>query len=204
MKDTREKLLQTATKLFAKHGIDGVSTRDLAKLSGVNLCSINYYFGSKQNLYDVILDNVIEKISNFASSKQIPLQKQNLSPQEELDAFISNMVNFLCSDKISGEQLELLIKEIIQPTNIYNKLYQTVIEPMHRRITAIIMEITGLDERNAILQTHCLMGQVVMFKVHKNALLKRLDVKHYSPELIREIKNQIIQNCHILVKGVTK
>lgn len=31
MKDTKEKLLQTATKMFAKHGIDGVSTRDLVK-----------------------------------------------------------------------------------------------------------------------------------------------------------------------------
>ena len=78
MKETREKLLQTAAELFAKRGIDGVSTRDLAKVSGVNLCSINYYFGSKQNLYDAVLECVIEKISNFASSKQIPLQTQNL------------------------------------------------------------------------------------------------------------------------------
>ena len=82
MKETREKLLQTATELFAKRGIDGVSTRDLAKVSGVNLCSINYYFGSKQNLYDAVLESVIEKISNFASSKQIPLQTQNLTPIE--------------------------------------------------------------------------------------------------------------------------
>ena len=204
MKETREKLLQTATELFAKRGIDGVSTRDLAKVSGVNLCSINYYFGSKQNLYDAVLECVIEKISNFASSKQIPLQTKNLSPIEEFDAFSSNMVDFLCSDKISGAGAELLIKEIIQPTNVYNKLYQTVIEPMHKRMTAIAMKITGLDEHNAIIQTHCLMGQVVMFKVHKSALLRRLDVKDYSPKLIKEIKSRIIENCHILLKGVTK
>ena len=204
MKETREKLLQTATELFAKRGIDGVSTRDLAKVSGVNLCSINYYFGSKQNLYDAVLECVIEKISNFASSKQIPLQTQNLTPIEEFDAFASNMVDFLCSDKISGAGAELLIKEIIRPTNVYNKLYQTVIEPIHKRMTAIVMKITGLDEHNAIIQTHCLMGQVVMFKVHKSALLRRLDVKDYSPELIKEIKSRIIENCHILLKGVTK
>ena len=55
MKETKEKLLQTAMELFAKHGIDGVSTRELAIASGVNLCSINYYFGTKQKLYDIIL-----------------------------------------------------------------------------------------------------------------------------------------------------
>ena len=124
MKETREKLLQTATELFAKRGIDGVSTRDLAKVSGVNLCSINYYFGSKQNLYDAVLECVIEKISNFASSKQIPLQTQNLTPIEEFDAFASNMVDFLCSDKISGAGAELLIKEIIEKRlSNYYKLY---------------------------------------------------------------------------------
>lgn len=202
MKKTKEKLLQTATELFAKQGIDGVSTRDLAKISGVNLCSINYYFGSKQNLYNAVLDGVIEQISAFASDKQIPLQSQNLSPEEELDAFVSNMVDFLCSDKISGIQAELLLKEMIQPTTAYDKLYKTVIEPMHKRVTAIIMQISGINEHEAILQTHCLMGQAVMFKVHKNALFKRLGIKGYTPELVKEIKQHVIQNCHTLLKGV--
>jgi AcrR family transcriptional regulator len=62
MKETKQRLLQTAAEMFAEHGIDGVSTRDLAKASGVNLCSINYYFGTKQNLYDAVLEDVIEKI----------------------------------------------------------------------------------------------------------------------------------------------
>lgn len=202
MKKTKEKLLQTATKLFAERGIDGVSTRDLAKLSNVNLCSINYYFGSKQSLYDAVLDDVIEKISAFTLNKQIPLQAQNLPPEEEFDAFISNMVDFLCSDKISGAQAELLIKEMIQPTTAYNKLYQTVIEPLHKRMTALLMKITGLDEHSAILQIHCIMGQIVMFKVHKSALLRRLNINDYSADLIAEIKRRIIQNCHILFKGL--
>lgn len=58
MKETKEKLLQTATELFAKYGINGVSTRVLAKESGVNLSSINYYFGSKQKLYDAVLESI--------------------------------------------------------------------------------------------------------------------------------------------------
>ncbi len=201
MKETKEKLLQTATELFAKQGIDGVSTRDLAKISGVNLCSINYYFGSKQNLYNAVLDSVIEQISVFTLAKQMPLQTQNLSPEKEFDAFVANMVDFLCSDKISGIQAELLLKEMIQPTTAYDKLYQTVIEPMHKRITSIIMQISGLNEHEAILQTHCLMGQAVMFKVHKNALFKRLGIKKYTPALIAEIKKQVLQNCHIVLKG---
>lgn len=201
MKDTKERLLQTATELFAERGIDGVSTRDLVKSSGVNLCSINYYFGTKQNLYEAVLDSVVEDIKSFAAAKQFPLQTQSLSYEEEFAAFISNMLDFLISDKISGSKASLLIKEMLQPTDAYNKLYTEVIEPMHRRLTAIVMNLTGLPEHQAIIQTHCLMGQIVMFKIHKAALLKRLDLKEYTPELAEEIKTQIIKNCRNLLKG---
>ncbi len=200
MTDTKERLLQTAAELFAKHGIDGVSTRDLVRASGVNLCSINYYFGTKQNLYDAVLDEMIEKISVFANAKQFPLENKKLKPLEEVVNLVGNMVDFLCSDEIPTYQAELLIKEIVQPTSSYNKLYRKVIEPLHKRITCLIMQITELSEQDAIIQTHCIMGQVVMFKVHKEALLRRMEIKTFDNSVIDLIKKQIISNCKIILE----
>ena len=56
MKDTKAKLLKTAARLFASRGTEGVSTRELAGQAGVNLCAISYYFGSKQKLYEAVID----------------------------------------------------------------------------------------------------------------------------------------------------
>lgn len=201
MRETKEKLLQTAMELFAKHGIDGVSTRDLAKASGVNLCSINYYFGTKQKLYEAILDDVVEKIVSLVKTKQIPLQSQGLSALEEIKAFAGNLLELLCSDTISSVQAELLIKEIISPTTAYNKLYQQVIEPLHKRLTGLVMQMTGISEQEAIIKTHCIMGQVVMFRVHKEALLRRLGAEKYTPELMADIKRQVLTNCEIILTG---
>lgn len=202
MKETKEKLLQTAMELFAKHGIDGVSTRDLVKASGVNLCSINYYFGTKQKLYEAILDDVVEKIISLVTAKQIPLQSQGLSALEEIKAFAGNLFELLCSDTISSVQAELLIKEIISPTTAYNKLYQQVIEPLHKRLTGLVMQMTGISGQEAIIKTHCIMGQVVMFRVHKEALLRRLGAEKYTPELMADIKRQVLTNCEIILTGV--
>lgn len=204
MKETKEKLLQTATELFSKRGIDGVSTRDLAKASGVNLCSINYYFGTKQKLYEAILEDVVEKIVSLVAARQIPLQNRGLSALDELKAFAGNLLELLCSDTISSIQAELLIKEIINPTAAYNKLYLQVIEPLHKRLTSLIMQITGVSEQEAIIQTHCVMGQVVMFRVHKEALLRRLGAEKYTPELVAEIKKQVLANCEIVLTGGRK
>ena len=204
MKETKEKLLQTAIELFAKHGINGVSTRMLAKESGVNLSSINYYFGGKQKLYDAVLESIVEKISAFIASKRAPLLETQLPPNEEFKVFIGNLIDFLCSNTISNAQAEIVIKEIIQPSGVYNQLYAQVIEPMHKRLTTLVMQTTTLTEQEAIIQAHCLMGQAVNFKIHKHALLRRLNLSDYTPQLICQIKAQVFKNCDILLMGGQK
>ena len=66
MTQTKEKLLASATKMFAEHGFNGVSTRDLVTISMVNLCSINYYFGSIDNLLKQL--NVHKSITSYGGS----------------------------------------------------------------------------------------------------------------------------------------
>ncbi len=198
MKDTKEKLLQTATKMFAKHGIDGVSTRDLVKKSGVNLCSINYYFGTKQKLYEAVMDNVYEHIQqNFLGAVKEPKESSGLSPKEEVIQIIGNFFDFLCSNIVSDTQAELLVREMFNPTSVYDKFYSGGFEPVHKRITELIAKLWQLpsDDKQAVLQTHFLLGQALIFRIHKEALFRRLGIKKYSPELLLQIKRQLKQNC---------
>lgn len=48
---TREKILQTAHKLFADKGYNGVSVREISKSADVNVAAINYHFENKENLF---------------------------------------------------------------------------------------------------------------------------------------------------------
>ncbi|MCC7345824.1 MAG: TetR family transcriptional regulator [Variibacter sp.] len=53
--DTRGRIMQAAEALFAEHGFDAVSMRDITATARVNLAAINYHFGSKMALLaDVI------------------------------------------------------------------------------------------------------------------------------------------------------
>jgi AcrR family transcriptional regulator len=47
---TRARILRTAERLFAAHGYNGVSVRDLAAAAQVNIASIGYHFDSKEGL----------------------------------------------------------------------------------------------------------------------------------------------------------
>jgi AcrR family transcriptional regulator len=48
---TRERLLDTAERLFAGRGFAGTSVRDITDAAEANLGAVNYYFRSKENLY---------------------------------------------------------------------------------------------------------------------------------------------------------
>jgi AcrR family transcriptional regulator len=53
---TRERLLLIAERLFAQHGIDAVSTRQVAAAAAQrNTGALHYHFGSKEQLIDTLL-----------------------------------------------------------------------------------------------------------------------------------------------------
>src|SRR5438552_4171288 len=49
--EVRKRLLVAAEELFAERGLVSVSVRDLAERAKANIAAVNYYFGSKENLY---------------------------------------------------------------------------------------------------------------------------------------------------------
>jgi AcrR family transcriptional regulator len=60
--DKKQLILDTAEALFAQFGFDSTSTRDIADKAGVNVAMISYYFGSKQNLMQAIIERHGENI----------------------------------------------------------------------------------------------------------------------------------------------
>lgn len=51
----KDRILDAAEALFAKHGFDGVSMRKVAEDAGVDLALSSYHFGNKRGLFDAVL-----------------------------------------------------------------------------------------------------------------------------------------------------
>jgi AcrR family transcriptional regulator len=52
--ETIEQILDAAEDLFAKHGLHGVTLKDVAKRVGVHHTLLNYYFADKKTLFDAV------------------------------------------------------------------------------------------------------------------------------------------------------
>ena len=55
MNETKQKILDTAERLFAENGYAATSLRHIIAEAGVNLAAIHYHFGSKQDLLDQLI-----------------------------------------------------------------------------------------------------------------------------------------------------
>jgi AcrR family transcriptional regulator len=53
--DTKEKILDTAERLFAEQGFDGTSLRHIIGEAGVNLAAVHYHFHGKEALLDALV-----------------------------------------------------------------------------------------------------------------------------------------------------
>lgn len=61
--ETKAKIIEVARKLFSENGFEGTSIRELAKVAEVNVASINYHFGSKEQLFFHIIQDAISNLS---------------------------------------------------------------------------------------------------------------------------------------------
>lgn len=110
---TREKILKTATKLFLQKGVDQVGVREIAAKAGINLSLMNYYFQTKENLFETIFDSlVMDKAIKLRSilESDLPIEKKIRDyTNTYIDMLIGNplLVSFVVSSlHHSPEQLK--------------------------------------------------------------------------------------------------
>ncbi len=87
-KTRAREIVETAVRLFAVHGFDGVSVRDICAELSVNSSIISYYFGGKKGLYLEVLKN------QFTAHGQVMENLKDLEPREALLTLIDLLRDF--------------------------------------------------------------------------------------------------------------
>jgi AcrR family transcriptional regulator len=91
----REKIMKAADRLFGEIGFDAASTREIARLSGVNKALIHYHFQSKEGLFVALMDNYYERLEK---TLRLTLT-QGGSLRENLARTIDAYVDFLSKNR---------------------------------------------------------------------------------------------------------
>lgn len=106
LKDTKDRILCAARKLFALKGFEGASVRDIAKEGGVNIAALNYHFQGKLNLFHEVLDRVFDETSHNIRKHRQENPNENV---EELAVWIFG--NFLEGSDMLRAMFKMMLSE---------------------------------------------------------------------------------------------
>lgn len=89
---TEEKIKEAALKVFSKKGYAAARTRDIAEEAGINLALLNYYFRSKEKLFELIM---MESVQHFAASIKDILNDEKTPLEEKMTLLASHYIDRL-------------------------------------------------------------------------------------------------------------
>jgi len=69
--NTEERIFQSACEIFLLYGYHGTKIRKITELSGANNAALNYYFRSKDKLYEKVVGYLLDTIPETDNNKHL-------------------------------------------------------------------------------------------------------------------------------------
>lgn len=197
-KDIKYRLLNKGLELFAVHGFNGVSIRELAAQANANSSMITYHFGSKKGLYlavyQYIADLLSQKITHIFIERKTLID--NLDSQEKLERnnailqvlkVISDRYMVLMLGKESVSIAKLLLAEQDDKSEAFMILYDGYINPVLVHISNLLGKLIDEDPQSIKVKTLTInfMAQHLMWRIMHNI----------GESFVLEKEGDILANC---------
>ena len=92
---TEDRIKAAARKVFHQKGYAGTRTRDIAEEAGINHAMLNYYFRSKEKLFEIVM---METMGQFFKGVGVILNDENTSLEEKIERVVANYIDLLLEE----------------------------------------------------------------------------------------------------------
>ncbi len=184
-------LLEAATQVFAEKGFRDTTIADICTAANSNTASVNYYFGSKEELYAAVWTSAFRNaLAKYPPDMGLPA---DAGPEEALKSFIRSMLNKVLGAGELGYAGQILLMELGQPTEALDLIKRDAIGPIRKRVMRIIRQLLGSEATDQQI-AFCAMSvvhQCMGFAFKKGKL---------PPELVQMDKAELIDR---LIEHIT-
>ena len=163
-KDTRERILDTAERLFMELGYEATSTREVTTKARVNLAAINYHFGSKEALMQAVLQRRLEGINHErmrlldeaeAKAKGFPLK-----PSLIVNCFFGTLLSIAAEQKEGGETFLRLLGRIMTDSSSFIRTFLAAeyADVLERYKLALFRALPDVPKAEIVWRFHFMLG----------------------------------------------
>jgi AcrR family transcriptional regulator len=160
---TTERILDAAERLFADHGFEGTSIRQIVDAAKVNLAAIHYHFRSKEALLEAVLTRRIS-IVNEARLQRLADAEAAAAPhspsaEEILRAFVVPTVEFAQRNASGATFVRLMSRMFTEPGfSLINFLGRKFGQTIARFSDALVRALPELPKEVVLWRVFFVMG----------------------------------------------
>lgn len=164
---TKEKILDTAEKLFVENGLSATSLRAIIKEAGVNTAAVHYHFGSKQGLIEAVFGRRAGQLNAARLRLLDEVESENRSGPLPLEDVVRAFVRPVIScdmDHSSPIYMipQLMGRAITEPAPFYRQIVQRAFKETFERFTvAVNRALPELDAEEVMWRIHFMVGAMI-------------------------------------------
>ena len=203
--ETRQRLIEAALDVFGRFGFEGATTRQIADQAGANLAAISYHFGSKEALHVAVAEYIAGRIMALVGQALATAGAPEAfaSPHAARAALFSMIEAF--ADTILGEAeaeqwARFIVREQMQPTQAFDVIYRFM-GSAHELATRLVAAALGKGaaDETVQLRVFALLGQVLVFRVAQELVLRRMDWRAIGEAERTKIKRVIVDHINAIL-----
>ena len=136
----KDRILDTAEKLFAQNGYHAISVRQITTEAECNLAAVNYHFGNKRNLYlEVFRSRWIPRAQRLHESFVENLAKKDVSSMRDvLHALAKAFIEGPLTDDERERHHQLMARELAKPIGALEIVAGEIQQPFFEELSDLL------------------------------------------------------------------
>lgn len=185
----KDRILDAAEALFAKHGFDGVSMRMVAERAEVDLALASYHFGSKRGLFDAILLRRAEVLNQtrLEALEKCQAEAGEAGPTVEaiIDAYLKPMLSHGYEEDEGWRHYFELVAQVNNSPEWGGQLMTKYFDPLVRKfMDALKKALPDAEPENLYWSYHFLSGALTLTFAHTGRIDKLSDGIARSDDMV--------------------
>jgi AcrR family transcriptional regulator len=148
--EIKQKIIMTAIECIEREGIQGVTIRKIADQAGVNVAAINYHFGSKEQLLNIVMNATLNEsfVNNIKDYDDLWQSETRKALQLFLEDTLEGALNY---PNITKAHLNETFNRSNYETNTVRRLNDFLSE-FHNLIQSELKQEAGIESRIVVSQ----------------------------------------------------
>jgi TetR/AcrR family transcriptional regulator, regulator of cefoperazone and chloramphenicol sensitivity len=203
-------LIRAAAEVFGESGVDGATTREIARRAQQNIAAIAYYFGGKEGLYLAVAEHIVElvvaRIGPLLDEIEAFLASERRAPNRCLDYTVRLLAETIGVQEAMVPVTSVIVREQTHPTRAFDIVYEGCLERVQRCGAALLQAYLGptAERQECALRFHALLGQALAFRFARETILRRTGWRRIGPDKEAAIRAVITEHTELTLQALRR